>query len=161
MSAAADTVHFDRAGDPDWPDLIQMMQDFYLHEEIPFDPEDALRALRGLDAGPAGAAWIIREDTMPVGYMVVTHGYSLEFHGRDAFVDELYVRPAFRGRGIGTEALAVAGRYCAVRGINALHLEVDGANHRAHRLYTRVGFSEHRRHLMTKWIAAPLPSEPS
>ena len=40
-----------------------------------------------------------------VGYLVLTLGYSLEYGGRDAFIDEVYIRSSYRGRGIGTAAL--------------------------------------------------------
>jgi hypothetical protein len=33
-----------------------------------------------------------------------------------------------------------------------LHLEADHFNERAHDLYLRLGFKDHKRHLMTKWL---------
>jgi len=34
----------------------------------------------------------------PIGYMILTLGYSLEYRGRDAFVDELFVVESRGGR---------------------------------------------------------------
>jgi ribosomal protein S18 acetylase RimI-like enzyme len=87
-----------------------------------------------------------------VGFVVLTFSYSLEFHGRDAFVDELYVRPSHRRRGLGAAALRLSEAACREHGVHALHLEVDGANDPARALYRRWGFDEHARHLMTKWL---------
>ena len=70
-----------------------------------------------------------------MGYLVVAFGYSLEFRGRDAFVDELYVAPTHRGRGLGREALRVAEPCCLEAGVRALHLEVRPGNARARGLY--------------------------
>jgi ribosomal protein S18 acetylase RimI-like enzyme len=37
-------------------------------------------------------------------------------------------------------------------GVNAVHLEVDHGNDSALELYRRVGYREHDRFLMTKWL---------
>jgi len=55
-----------------------------------------------------------------------------------------------RGRGVGTQLLAAAEAACAELGVQALHLEVDDTNPRAHALYVRFGFEAHERALMTK-----------
>jgi ribosomal protein S18 acetylase RimI-like enzyme len=82
---------------------------------------------------------------------VLTLGWSLELGGRDAFIDELYVKPARRGRGLGTLALATAEAAARRRGVRALHLEVDVTNETARRLYQRVGFRLRERYqLMLK-----------
>jgi ribosomal protein S18 acetylase RimI-like enzyme len=93
-----------------------------------------------------------RERT-PIGYLVLTIGYSLERGGRDAFIDELYVRPQWRGVGLGTLAVATAEVAARRLGVRAVHLEVDTSNERARRLYERIGFAVRQRyHLMTKKI---------
>jgi GNAT superfamily N-acetyltransferase len=83
---------------------------------------------------------------------VLACGFSLEYRGRDAFVDELYVRPDRRDRGIGSRILDAMEAECRRRGIVALHLEVDHDNPDGRRLYLRRGFADHARHLMTKWL---------
>ena len=40
-----------------------------------------------------------------VGYIVLTIGFSFEFHGHDAFIDELYIDAAHRRRGFGRQAV--------------------------------------------------------
>jgi GNAT superfamily N-acetyltransferase len=82
----------------------------------------------------------------------VTFGFSLEFRGRNAFVDELFVREEHRGRGLGAAALAVAEEFCRGLGIAALRLEVERENPRAQELYEREGFRVHPRHILTKWL---------
>ena len=87
------------------------------------------------------------------GYLVVCFGWSLEFQGRDAFVDELYVREAFRGQGLGTRALEVAADLCRASGVRALHLEVERRNTRAQDVYRRAGFVDREYYLMTRRLA--------
>jgi ribosomal protein S18 acetylase RimI-like enzyme len=86
------------------------------------------------------------------GYIVFLLGYSLEFGGRYGLLDELFVAPEYRGRGLATEALAFAGQQCRDRGWQAMRLEVGQENHRAQSLYRRSGFQMHDRFLMTKWM---------
>src|SRR5690349_7136633 len=68
--------------------------------------DTSVAAMRRLltDAG-AGRVWLIRADAEPAGYVVLAFGYSIEFGGRTAFVDELFVDPGHRGRGVGKAAL--------------------------------------------------------
>ncbi len=59
----------------------------------------------------------------------------------DAIVDELFVRPAVRGRGMAGEAIYALGQALKQSTIKALHLEVDRSNDAAMRLYERSGFA--------------------
>ena len=86
---------------------------------------------------------------------MITFGFSIEFGGRNAFVDELYVAPDHRAQGLGTTALEEAERVCREAGVQAMHLEVEFTNVDAKRLYARSGWVEHTRHLMTRKLAVP------
>ncbi|HEX3131341.1 MAG TPA: GNAT family N-acetyltransferase [Thermoanaerobaculia bacterium] len=137
----------------DTAELLVLMRAFYAGEGYPFDERRTERVLRAMLANPLfGAVWVFRLEKRAVGYLVVTHGYSLEFGGRDAFVDELYVIPEMRGRGLGTQALRIAEEHCRRAGISALHLEVERENPGARALYERSGYKAHDRYLMTRWF---------
>ena len=88
-----------------------------------------------------------------IGYIVLTFGFSLEFHGRDAFLDELYLSEEYRGKGIGEASLGFVEALCQREGIKALHLEVERRNRRAQELYRQAGYQDHDRYLLTKWLA--------
>lgn len=104
-----------------------------------------------LDGIPHGAAYLIGPSRAPIGYVIITFGWSVEFGGMDAFIDEIYVRPAIRGRGIASEVLITLPGALAQGGVKAMHLEVDRDNAVAQRLYTRAGFKPRERYfLMTK-----------
>mmetsp|Transcript_6985 Transcript_6985/g.11259 ORF Transcript_6985/g.11259 Transcript_6985/m.11259 type:complete len:110 (-) Transcript_6985:2382-2711(-) len=106
-----------------------------------------------LDGIPHGAAYLIGPPRAPIGYIVVTFGWSVEFGGMDGFVDELYVRPGVRGRGIASEVLISLPRALAGAGLKALHLEVGAANENAARIYSRAGFRlRDGYHLMTRML---------
>lgn len=144
---------FRPASRTDTETLIAMMRGLYEHDQSFFDQARARVALAGLLDTPAwGRVFVIEIASQPVGYLVLTFGYSLEYRGRDAFVDELYLEASHRGQGIGTQALRFAEQVCQTEGIKALHLEVERANTRALSVYRGYGFTNHDRFLMTKWI---------
>lgn len=133
--------------------IMSFRRQLYANDEIPPDQMAARAALEDLLATPAfGSVWLIVRDGDPVGYLVITHSYSIEFRGRDAFIDELFIHEKARGQGIGTMALRFAETHCRALGIHAVHLEVDRDNIAAQRFYRRGGFQDHERYLMTRWL---------
>ena len=121
------------------------------HEEQGITQDDTTRhaALAPLLEGPPyGAIYIIGPTRAPIGYVVMTFSWSVEFGGMDGFVDEIYIRPRVRGRGIATEVLLELPKALADAGITALHLEVDRDNDTAQRLYGRTGFKPRERYMM-------------
>ena len=107
---------------------------------------DALAPL--LDGIPHGCVYLIGPARAPLGYVVVTFGWSVEFGGMDGFVDEIYIRPAVRGRGIATEVLSELPKALAGAGLKALHLEVGRENEVAQRLYARSRFQPRDRYML-------------
>ena len=144
---------FRLAGPSDADALIEMMRDFNAHERIAFDEPQVRAALGQLLADDRnGLACLMLLGGEVAGYAVIAFGFSIEFRGRDAFVDELFVKEAFRGRGLAGAALRHAEGLCRARGVRALHLEVDRENTRAQAVYRRAGFKDHDRYLLTKWL---------
>ena len=104
-----------------------------------------------LDGAPHGAIYLIGPTRAPIGYIAVSFGWSLEMGGLDGFVDELFIRPPVRGRGIATEVLLSLPRALGDAGLRALHLEVDSGDEKATRLYSKAGFHLRDRYkLMTR-----------
>ena len=133
--------------------LIGFMRRLYEHDGTPFDETTARRALEGIVRDRSlGRVWMIGDGRETFGYVVLTLGYSLEYRGRDAFVDELFIQASRRRQGIGTRALRFVEQACRDLGVRALHLEAERRNVAAQELYRRHGFVDHDRCLMTKWI---------
>lgn len=144
------------ATDADVPALIAMMAALYAHDRSPFHPAEHEATLRELLAHPAyGRVWVIEDGGKTVGYLVLGLGFSLEFRGRDAFVDELYLLPGARGVGAGRAALEHAAAFCRAEGVKALHLEVERSNLAAQSFYRALGFADHDRYLLTRWVDRP------
>lgn len=143
------------AGPDDFDGLVALAQQFHDHEHLPWGPaeESALRHL--LREPNLGRVLVGVQGTRCIGYVVLVFGYSIEFHGVDGFIDELYLAPSHRGTGFGSRLLQAAEDEARRAGVAALHLEVDHDNAAASRLYERLGYRGHARHLMTKWLGDP------
>jgi len=121
--------------------------------KIVFDEAIARATLRRFLKLPQfGRIWLVFDGVDLAGYIILTVGFSFEFHGHDAFIDELYIAPAYRRRGFGRRAVEYVEQKAREMGVNAIHLEVDDGNDPALELYRRTGYEDHDRFLMTKWV---------
>jgi ribosomal protein S18 acetylase RimI-like enzyme len=147
-------IGFRAAEETDIEWLVGAMREFNTIDDYGFDAGIARSALqRFLSDSSLGGLWLIESEGKSIGYVVLSFGYSFEFHGRDAFVDELFIEADYRGRGIGRQAIQFIEEQCKSSGVNALHLEVERTNLAAQALYKKTGFQDHDRFLMTKWIS--------
>jgi GNAT superfamily N-acetyltransferase len=141
------------ATDSDADRLLSMMREYYSFDHHPFDPEKARAALTGLLRDPAfGRVWLICAADAVVGYIVLTFGYSLEFLGRDAFVDEFFLLENHRGQGWGRKTMEFVEQAAQALGVHAIHLEVTRHNADAQQFYPKLGFEDREHYLMSKWI---------
>lgn len=121
--------------------LLPLVASFHTHHGIEKSDDERIAALVPLLEGiPHGVAYLIGPRRAPVGYIVISFGYSVELGGIDAFVDEFFIRERVRGRGMGSEVLSTLLPALSQHGVKALHLEVATDNDRAQRLYQRAGF---------------------
>ena len=145
---------FRLAVESDADTLLEFMRAYYAFDGHGFDRNKARVALtRLLRDGNLGLAWLILDGETPVGYVVLCFGYSLEWLGRDAFVDEFYLREEYRGHGWGRKTMAFVEDAARAAGIRAVHLEVVRQNTAALQIYTKMGFQERKSTFLSKWIA--------
>ncbi|RUR72787.1 GNAT family N-acetyltransferase [Chlorogloeopsis fritschii PCC 9212] len=146
-------INFKFADSSDTETLIQFIQEFYEYEGLKYDETIIRAALAGiLKDGSLGRVWLIQQDNQAVGYIVLTFGYSLEYRGRDAMIDEFYIRETYRGQGVGKKTIQFIENVCQDLGIQAVHLEVERENQKAQNLYRQAGFTDKNRYFLTKWI---------
>jgi ribosomal protein S18 acetylase RimI-like enzyme len=128
--------------------LISLAAAFHAEEGIEMSDESRRNGLAPLlDGIPHGAVYLIGPSRAPIGYIVICFGWSVEFGGLDGIIDELYIRPGVRGRGMATETLIALPRALAEAGLRAIHLEVDSRNAAAIKLYKRAGFTPRERYM--------------
>lgn len=76
----------------DRPALEHWIRAYHAFEGIARPGED-LTAVIGplLGQSELGRIWLVCADSQPLGYAAICFGYSIEFGGRDGFVDELFI----------------------------------------------------------------------
>ncbi|WP_068115440.1 GNAT family N-acetyltransferase [Tropicimonas marinistellae] len=134
----------------DLPKLTGMVEAFHAEHGIVQDEETRLAALLPLlEGSPLGVVYIIGPRNAPVGYVAISFGWSIEMGGIDGFIDEIWIRPAVRDKGMGGEALSALIPALRDAGVKGLHLEVDRESP-ADGFYERLGFERRDRYcLMT------------
>lgn len=144
---------FQLVSEPEIDLVLPLMREFYSQQEMTFDEGVARTALEKMSAHPQlGQVYLIFRGQELAGYFVLTFCFSLEFHGKFALLDELYLREPFRRQKFGRAAIEFAQRICREAKVKALRLEVGMANTGAQSLYLAEGFKTDARRLMTKWL---------
>jgi ribosomal protein S18 acetylase RimI-like enzyme len=122
--------------------LVWLMQEFYAESNHTPDPSWAKASFRTLLGSPAlGRVWLAHLGATPVGYAVLTVRYSMEFGGLSGYIDDLFVKTAFRRRGAAHLLLSVLFAECRTRGCESVHVEVGGSNASALTLYAKFGLN--------------------
>lgn len=114
-------VRFRFAGREDTPLVLEFIIELAryekLEDQVVADVETLEREL--FDEG--GAQVLIAEaDGQPVGFALFFHNFSTFLGRRGLYLEDLYVRPAWRGRGIGRALLARLARIACERGCGRL-----------------------------------------
>ena len=134
------TTAINLAGPTDDDRLLSLMARY--HEERGLDYDDLHRAQVTaplLEGSPLGAVWLIGPARAPLGYVLVSFGWSVPLGGMTGWVEEVFIRPSVRNRGIGTEVLHAVAVSLGHAGLKALQVRVDGDTRLA-QFCERVGF---------------------
>ena len=148
--AGARPIELDAVTAADEAELVRLARAFHQEDGHPLTGrgEEALRLVA--QGHPLARAWLIREAGRTVGYAVLCLGFGIEYGGPDAFVDDLYLVPEARGRGVGAIVLERLEAEALTMKPSALFLVVDPENEPTLRLYRRRGFEGTHWLLMAK-----------
>ncbi len=131
--------------------LEKMILDFYVEDASMkvMSQEKIQKTLYSLLQHPdRGTTMLMEINNEIIWYALLINFRSNEFGWNLLNIDELYIKPAHRSKGIGTEFIKhlIDTKYADLVGIQ---LEVTPSNERAKNLYTRIGFETHKYEQLT------------
>lgn len=149
------TATIRRATPEDLRELLELIAEYCAADGHEFDLGLATAGVEPLLASDAHGVVLVAVDALErtAGYAVLGWGWSIECGGREAVLDELYVRS--RGRGIGSALLQAAEGACRDHGVLRIFLETELPNEAARRLYLRNGFTIETSVWMSKVLSRP------
>jgi GNAT superfamily N-acetyltransferase len=98
-----------------------------------------------------GYILVAKDDGRLIGVAYAATILSVEHGGYVAWLEELYVSPSYRGKGVGTALLEAVMAQARQLGLSVIDLEVDVEHRRAESLYRRFGFHSLPR---SRWAVA-------
>lgn len=86
------------------------------------------------------SGYILAVDGVSAGYALVSKTFSREAGGTVWWLEELYILPEYRGKGLGRSYFDFIEKVAAENGVRRLRLEVEPDNTRAAKLYSNLGY---------------------
>ncbi len=128
--------------------LVEMLA-AQLHEHGPAAGRTQVQ--RGIEAAfETGAPLLVAlEGPRAVGACLANRIASVEYGGAVLFIEELYVVPDVRRRGVARALVSRLLADCRLSGVRAVELEVDPGHEPARALYRSLGFTPNAR---TPWV---------
>ncbi len=124
----------------DADEIARLLHDFNTEFGVPSPAADFLAGrLRLLLAGDGTFA--ILAGIPAVAVALVTLRTNVWYTGQVALLDELYVVPDLRGRGIGSAIVGLLLSTCRARNVDLIEINVDEGDVDAQRFYERHGYS--------------------
>jgi GNAT superfamily N-acetyltransferase len=157
VSSAAVTVR--PAAIPDVPALLALVRRYWDFEGI--EGFTALRVelilQRLLADARLGSIWVAEAQGRLTGYLIAVCVLSVEHQGLMAEIDEFFVLPEARSRGVGAALLAAAEAALTEKGCMRLQLQLGVGNSAARAFYERRGYAPREGYGL---IDKPLTSPP-
>jgi GNAT superfamily N-acetyltransferase len=140
MTQATD-VHITAATRADVPLILSLIRDLALYEKLP-DQVVATEAIlhESLFGAERGAECMIaRVGGEGAGFALFFHNFSTWLGRRGLYLEDLFVRPAFRGQGVGKALLVHLAGIALARGCGRFEWQVLDWNQSARDFYESLG----------------------
>ena len=86
-----------------------------------------------------GRILILEKEKQIIGYCLLVNYWSNEFGGNVVNIDEIYIKPKFRGKNTGTDFISNLIRNKFMKAV-AFQLEVKPSSNKVIEIYKRIGF---------------------
>src|SRR5205814_1863552 len=129
------------ATEQDVPVILQFIRDLGTYERLAHEVIASEEQLRRTLFGERRYAEVLiaEEDGAPAGFALFFHNYSTFFGRPGVYLEDLYVRPEFRGRGYGKALLQRLAKITIDRGCGRLEWSVLDWNEPAIAFYKSLG----------------------
>lgn len=120
--------------------VIDMMRVFYTSPAVHTNgSEEIYRAdvENCVNNNPYLEGYVFTENDEISGYGMLAKSFSTEFGKQCIWIEDIYIKPEYRGKGIGSEFLSFVGKSYPDA---ILRLEVEEENERAVHVYKKAGF---------------------
>lgn len=124
----------------DATEVANMMEVFYASDALDSNGSPEIFAANvenSLGDCPYLECYVFEENGVIQGYSMLAKGYATEFGKECIWVEDLYLKPEFRGQGIGTSFFAFLKQLYPR---HAIRLEAEPGNESAIAVYRRNGF---------------------
>ena len=122
--------------------VIDMMRKFYTSAAVATNGSEKIFAANVencLSGSPYVAGFTFVDDGKIIGYGITAHSYATEFGGECIWIEDIYIEPEYRGRGVGTKFIRYVKELYPDK---IFRLESEKDNSAALNLYKRLGFKE-------------------
>jgi ribosomal protein S18 acetylase RimI-like enzyme len=133
-------IHVRQATAEDAATVARLLHDFNLEFSEPSPGVEFLTERVGLLL-EAGEIVVLLSGSPPDGLSLLRFRLALWSEGLEAYLQELYVVPARRGRGIGRELLGRAIEFARAAGADGIDLNTGETDTAARALYESMGFT--------------------
>lgn len=126
-----------KAGESDFPQIVELFKEFSIFQNMPEKMENSLERLQ--QEQEFFNCFIAKNNnSQVVGYATWFYGY-FTWSGKSIYMDDLYVKPEFRGKGIGSRLMQEVIAQGKSAGCHKLRWQVSHWNSQAIAFYTRMG----------------------
>ena len=122
--------------------VLSMMEVFYASDALLIHPdtETLKKTLTdAISAGPYLKGYGFWEENKLCGYGMVAMSYSTEAGGLCVWIEDIYVKPGYRGRGFGTDFLRFVSETYGPK-VARIRLEAEPENEKAISVYKNAGY---------------------
>lgn len=124
----------------DKSDVLSLMREFYSSSAVYTNGSDEI-FLSDIEAclsdSPYIDGYVFEEDKTIQGYAMLAKSFSTEFGRQCVWVEDVFIKPKHRGKGIGKRFLSFVGQKYPEA---VIRLEVEKENKSAVELYKKSGF---------------------
>ena len=151
------TLRIERATERDVPLILQLIKGLAEYEKLADAVSATEDALRQSLFGPRPAAEVVigYAGDEPVGFALFFHNYSTFLAKPGLYLEDLFVRPAARGAGVGGALMAACAKLCVERNYGRFEWSVLDWNEPALKFYRSLGAVP-----MAEWTVQRLTGAP-